>query len=287
MEPLVPSLLFSVRGGGAATNSRDWWEEALRRDPFLTIQIMPRATQRLHPEVVVDVAFPSLARKLESSNRTQLQAIADKIAPEIWEDRDNVLKWYEAGLPFLPNQHPKNDKEICLLMARHCRHRDFRIGSFREASSPALLRSDKDFMMQVLQIDPTLFVCASSSLQKDFDVIVAAFAKLHYWDAVQIVEDDRQDLAKDFEAQATRRLDLCETFYATVPFGVMRKGSSGSAAPLSMLNQGTETSASYVKLIAEYLGLPTSVGGTTEQLRLVRRARDKVKDALEDRLAHE
>jgi len=90
---------------------------------------------------------------------------ADNLAPEFWSNRDFLLCWFQLGFPFLdigPFLQPdwKADKEIFLLVAKHCcfGHRL----SF-EASSMSL-RRDKQFMLQVLELGiRQVFVVIGSS----------------------------------------------------------------------------------------------------------------------------
>lgn len=264
-------LLLTVRGG-ATTRDQDWWQDTLRKNPPY-LQLMSREAQLMFPTSVVN-SFTALAAA--SPSKEQVMRIADKIVPEIWEaSRDNILQWYRAGLPFLTNIHPKDDKEICLLIADCCSTR-FVSCAFREAASLPL-RNDKDFMLQAIQRNATLINCASKALQQDFDVTLEAFANLRFWDLVCFIEDDedRQDMAEDFVTQAERRMQLHENFFATLLCGMADESSV-----CAMLNQGAETSIAHKRLVAEYLGVPSS-----QQLLLLRRARAKVIGVLKERLS--
>ena len=261
-------LLLTVRGG-ATSRDQSWWEDALKKNP-LYLQIMSREAQLLYPTTVVE-AFVTLASAHPS--RDQILRIASNIVPEIWDNRENVLQWYRAGLPFLVNLHPKDDKEICLLIAQRCT--SFLTCSFRQAASLSL-RNDKCFMQLIIKHNATLISCASHVLQGDFDVALSAFARLSFLELVNFIEDgDRHDLAEAFITKAKDMLTLREDFIATILCGVNEEPSL-----CAMLNQGTETSIAHKKKIAYYLGVPSG-----EQLTLIRRACKNVSSVLEDRLS--
>jgi len=264
-------LLLTVRGG-ATTRDQCWWEETLGKNPSY-LQLMSREAQLMFPTSVVN-SFTALAAT--SPTRDQVTKIAKKIEPEIWNaSRENILQWCRAGLPFLANVHPKDDKEICLVIAECCSPQ-FLSCSFREAASLSL-RNDKAFMLQAIQYNATLINCASKALQQDFDVTLQAFANLCFWDLVSYIEDDedRQDTAEAFVIQAERKIQLHETFFATLLCGMADESSV-----CALLNQGAETSIAHKTRVAEYLGVPSS-----QQLLLLRRARAKVIGVLKERLS--
>ena len=260
--------LLTLRGG-ATHRDQSWWEEALKQS-LDYLQIMPREAQLLYPDVVVK-AFVTLASLHPCKER--ILRFASNIVPEIWDTREHVLQWYRAGLLFLLSVHPKDDVEICLLMAQHCT--DFLSSSFREAASLSL-RSNKDFILLAIECNATLISCADPVLQTDFDVALAAFARLSFLELIYFIEDgDRQDMAEAFITKAKDMLTLHETFFATILCGMNDERSR-----CAVLKQGTETSIAYQKRIANYLGVPTG-----KRLSLIRCACKNVSSVLEDRLS--
>jgi len=165
-----------------ATN-RSFFETLLAREPT-ALETMPQsAHQRLFPDLIMKT-FVALGQQSDLSLLV-VTKIAENIDETLWMDRRFVLRWFEAGLLFVASNavgddvvFPSawcDDNEIFLLIAQHCR-KDFRRDSFAIASNS--LRSDKEYMLQVLKLDTSLFSCASESLQKDFDVALVAFAGL-------------------------------------------------------------------------------------------------------------
>lgn len=260
---------WSIQSAGLARD-QSWWEATLRKNP-LHLQNMSREAQLLYPTAVVN-SFSAL-RKSHPTNE-QVLSVGLNIVPSIWESRENILRWYSAGLFFLPNVHPKDDEEICMLIAKYAGRDVSARLSFREATSLSL-RNNKTFMLQAIQHNATLIDCASKTVQEDYRVALQAFADLSFWELVTFIEDHNlQDEAEDFVMQATTKLKLHSTFSATLLYGV-----SDASSPCAMLQQGTETSQSYKMFIAEYLGVPQG-----RELRLLRQACKKVEAVLNERI---
>ena len=262
--------------------------------------------QKHFPDLV-SLALERLARqpKLGIGFVTE---VALNIAPAFWEDRSFQLAWFEAGLPFVGHETSsvafgatwKDDREIVLRIAQFCQEK-FRLHSFAVAT--CLLRSDKTFMLEVLQHAPSLLCCVKIALQQDPDLFLVAFAGdsgplytsidwyLRQYDHMAQSLDERNDVMAqwlDVERDLMmyllhrhpepRRLQFVHQFHAKLQskletFDVFRTAflpgmlqSSGSA--LAMLEQGTETST-YLKLrIAEFVGAMTN----RRELRLTRQA---------------
>jgi len=70
-------------------------------------------------------------------------------------------------------------------------------------------------------------------------------------------------------------METHDTFFRTVLRG-MSQSVDSLGSGLSVLNQGTETSVSYKKLIAQYLDVPSG-----SQLRMLSRASDNITWAME------
>ena len=193
-------------------------------------------------------------------------SLARNLAPEFWNDRSFVDRWFTAGLPFVDEVFPstwKSDQELFLLLAKHCRDGDLRETSFRSASPT--LRGDKAFMKRIIVLAPSLFCCATGSLVGDYDLALISFA-----DSELVVEDyllsgGSSDAVHAFLSTAMADMETYSTFCSTVVFGMSRHVDSGST--LSLLVQDTETSDCFKKQIAGYLGVPTG-----KKLRLLRRA---------------
>lgn len=222
------------------------------------INAISHEVQRLFPEVA-DRAISS-----DFADRA-IYDFADCIAPEFWEDRAFVLRFFgHCGLPFL-GQFPdawQEDEEIFLHIARNCRT-DFLSGQFKKASSS--LRNKKSFMMKVVEIQPSLFECAGPRVQEDFDFQLLVFADpLHT--QVELNNSILSGQVESFKAEAYAMLTAHQKFCSLVlPAISIMNVDSGCA--LSLLNQGTATALAYKKRIADFLNVPTG-----KQLRLLRQA---------------
>lgn len=247
--------------------SRQFLVAVLEDYPHLLVHLS-HETQKLFPEVIRQSFAPL-------GNHSKLQYdlcshIAARMAPELWEDRDFSLSWFGAGLPFVEEVFAaswKDDKEIFLLVAEYCRV-DLQPLSFTKASLS--LRGDQQFMKQVLERAPALLSCASERLKQDFNLMTLAFAAepLDVVHALLRGYAGQKNLVHDFCHEVELMLQRYETFTATILFGI---STSDSGSPLSILNQGTETSVVYKKLISQYLDVPTG-----KQLRLMRKARSNM-----------
>lgn len=78
--------------------------------------------------------------------------------------------------------------------------------------------------------------------------------------------DDEEDFWVDAFRTVQEKLQSHDVFVKVMLGGIMT--SKGGSTPLSLLNQGTETSSAFIKPIAEYLGVPMG-----EELRMLRKAR--------------
>jgi Domain of unknown function (DUF4116) len=240
--------------GASAALKRDeiFVQEALRQDPGV-LEYLPHETQCLFPDLVRQ-AFRPLGQHPEFKF-LDWNELANNMAPDIWTDRNAVIAWFEAGLPFLADVFPDAwtfDREIFLLLARHCR-REYLEESFSAAAES--IRSDKDFMIAAVVEYAILFFCASEELQLDFDLIV-------------LVCSSSEEAAGHFarEARCDGYLELVaqvhDAYMHSIVFG-MDKAANLSCA-LCVLDQGPDMWLAHT--VAEFLGIP--VGKEQRLLRL-------------------
>jgi len=257
-------------------NGRSFLEKllALHRTALL---YLPQAAQRLHPDIVRNTLEQYC---LWLPTNASLERRTAFLATELFEDRAFVLKYFEAGLPFVEDRFPaewRNDREIFLLIAKHCR-KDCRRESFSKAS--LALRDNKAFMLEALEHSNSLLQCATVFLQHDFDIIVRACAGP--CDGVEYYLDHRNydgqdDIMIQFRTRMARELNLHKTFCATVLHGISSCSGSSEASSLSVLNQGEATSVSLKMLIAQYLDVPIG-----KRLRLLRTAHKNLSGAMKN-----
>lgn len=239
------------------------------------LKFISHEVQLRFPDIVDRALQQSIEGDSQFEWRLYTQIAEEALAPEFWNNRDFVFRWFQLGLPFVDAnrfQELKEDKEIFLLVAQYCAPR-FRQQSFRNAS--LALRSDRKFMLQVLEIAPSLLSEAGPQLRKDFDACLVAFSSEQSVVQSEVVR--RQALVEDghgfsehdyvelFRSRVSAHLGEHRTFTTILLPAMSQTTESGCA--LAVLNQGAETSRSYKKRIAEYLDVPTG-----KKLRLHRQA---------------
>lgn len=263
--------------------SHDFLLAAAGRNARL-LQVISHDLQRRFPDVV----DRALRQANEGDNRIEIlleaDLIAEGLAPEFWNSRDFLLRWFELGLPFClrgPFQRFEwiRDKEVFLLIAKHC-HR-FRQESFGRLSWS--LRRDKKFMLQVLEIDPSLFRFVDPRLRSDFDLCLLGFSgdpnvvevDMAQRESAYEAGDDPEEsnYLDEFRSQVSTHLNAHKTF-TTIVLPAMSQ-TTDSGCPLAVLNQGAETSRAYKKRMAEYLDVPTG-----KRLRLHRQASRNLNEVL-------
>ena len=259
-----PSALKYV---ASRCTDRDLLADVLANNPA-ALQYAKGDALRRYPDLVMEtMAVLGADEQLSTSDA---QSIGASIDERLWNDRTMVLQWFRSGLPFFEhrsafNTHPhpfnalRNDSEVFLLIAKHSRSPGESF--FRYASMT--LRANKEFMMQAVKQNTSLFSCASTDLKRDFDLALIAFAA----DDLDVVERTfsfRCNFHVSFLRQVQAMLCLHETFCVML---------SCSGSTLAVLNQGTETVLVYKQLIAEFLGVPTG----NMDLPLLRRAYSNLK----------
>jgi len=260
---------------------------ALLQNAPYGLAFMSAAAQTHFPDLVVPTF--ALLNRMDRLRFTQkLRSVAANIVPFIWEDRSALLSWFRAGLPFLTNpvisrqnfpehhiaftQAWKDDPEICLLIARY---ENSPQSSF-EFAAP-FLRRNKDFMLQVLEIQPMLLrsIPRLAPMRQDFDILLQAFGRSraaieHYLKVGSPTLSETAQNVASFQAGVQELLQVHESFTKTVLLGM---SAASTESILSRLDQGAETSLSHKKILAEYLNVPTG-----KKLRLLRQARTNVMD---------
>ena len=261
-------------------NDRVFLERLLPLAPA-ALPKMSREAQRLFPDMIMNMFEVFVSQRCFSYWGVDVEGLPRVLAPELWDDRQFVLRYFASGLPFAASIFPaswKDDGEIFLLIAKHCQ-KDLRRQSFEKAS--VALRSKKDFLLQVLERDTSLFCCAAPRLQQNFDVALRAFAGPvknveRYIDASHY--DGQDDFVRQCHSKIGRMLDLHKDFVSTILQGMSPPNDDArDGSTLSVLNQGVETSIVFKRLIAQYLDIPTG-----KRLTLLRRAYSNLSEAMKD-----
>jgi hypothetical protein len=239
----------------------------------LALYHVSHEAQRLFPDLLVRKLAPL---KHLSDSVVYGKKLARRIDPALWWDRNFVETWFRTGLPFVLNSHQhkwKTDRTLFLLVAEHCSplHAEYSFGFACET-----LLNDKAFMTQIVELNPLLIKCLlhNSHLRHDFDLVLLSLAGSG--DAAREYLIRSPMLEPTINPGAMVRmiddnLALHDSFVKTIVCSTSTVVGT-SVCPLSLLSQGTETSANYMLLIAEYLGVPTG-----RKLRLLRRAEENLK----------
>lgn len=154
---------------------------------------------------------------------------------------DNLL-----GVP--PSAGAENDKEKFLELARrqdlsHTLKKDL----FCKASM--LLRGKHEFMQQVIDEDPSLFVCGTADVQQDLYLALHVFSQ-----SPKVVKHYVRDLASNGWSKHPSIKKFVRWMYEKLE--VMFGSYDGVVVQIidqSILNQGEDTSDHFQRLILQYL----------------------------------
>lgn len=257
---------------GPRAKDRYFWKALLDEDPFV-LRNLPFSIQRRYPDLVFD-ALAVLGRiPLPKEDMHMLYELTPNMVPEFWHDRENLRKWFTAGLMFREWQVRlpaalKDDRDVFRWIAEHCRS-GLKVDSFDMAS--AALRSDKQFMLECVTFDPRVLKCAIGPMRTDFDLALAACAGPRELVATYLEEVRfRAGQAKFLRAFHPRVRNMVHSNQSFHPV-VLRGMTSCSGSLLATLNENVK------KIIAEdFLDVSTTatqakfVGPATENLDAIR-----------------
>lgn len=107
--------------------------------------------------------------------------LLQKIAPEFWSSRKVVKAWFSQNYPYSEIHHSayKGDKDLLMELVKLADDdvRPWRIDidddTFRSLGGPLCI--DEKFMLQAVEVRPSLYWCADASLQRTFSIALAAF----------------------------------------------------------------------------------------------------------------
>lgn len=232
-------------------SDKNFLQDVIDMDPD-ALRFVSHDAQIQFPELVIDNLERFLALKSNRYGGTLL----GYIAPDMLTNSAFIEKWFTLGGDFSTGQFPdsfQDNEQIFLWVVRHGPKYSFSLASDR-------LRRDSEFVKQLIEIQPCAYFCASHDVQADAAVVIkalatgsGAFAK----DYVKRVHNTEhgEELLETFCTFLQLQLDWNETFMTSILLGISLQADA-SQRPLSVLNQGTETSLVYKKLIAQYAGVP-------------------------------
>lgn len=245
---------------------RQFTQMVLETEHIGALHDISTAAQCAFPDLIATVL--ELSGTLYSWDKEEddnVIGLADCIAPQLWYDHRIVTAWCHAGHPFLPQYFPdhwKSDPEIFLCLAKKGRDP---AASFQYVSIALL--SDKDFLLQVVSLQPSLFYHLPLALSAGDTFAVAvralAFGKQHDGgNMTAFANNDDVELSADWQpywrsiaTDIGTQLAAHESFVALI--------ASIQSGRLRSLDPGQQGRC----LIASYLDVPSD-----QELRFLKAA---------------
>lgn len=235
-------------------------ETVLESHPFAVVYL-PNEVQLQIPHTIGQ-AFARLPLWMNDLSKD----IKEEMDAGLWENRDAVLGWLKGGGE-LHSQIPqalREDKEILLTAMGNTKPT-----SLQKPTIPNSLKGFH-FMKQAVEKNPLMLDEAAENLSGNKDLSIAALSGPHGLIAPGVVlrhfmGDQTKILAHwtHVGESIRQRLRLHHVFVQLVLGSV--QFSDTKPSNLSILNQGEATSKAYMKLIAEFAGVP--VGEELGKLR--------------------
>jgi hypothetical protein len=233
---------------------RDVVREALSVSPWYPpsriVFVMQHDARVAHVDLIADAIRNEPGFDEDDGRDTDF---ADSLCEHMWSHKPLALAWISRGgwwVEGFPEEY-SSDKDILLALAEHSSDP---CETFEQVCSPELLR-DKEFMVQVVKKRPSLYWMVPSELDGDFDIMLAAHSGDK--DLLRVMElDEPEELEQvlTFARRVRKRIEARESF--TTFLAGMSKSAPSPSCCLPVLNQGSETSLAYKKLIADFVGLP-------------------------------
>jgi len=167
---------------------------------------------------------------------TPASHVAEAVQVDVWQDRDLVRTWLQAGGDFTQDTFPvslKSDKEVFLWIAEH---NDYPRDAFEQHAAPELL-ANTDFMAKCIKFNRHLFRTAHASVKQDLGIILLTFGadddycpERHHFDSGNI---DYQQFYDKGLAKINDELERNQAYFSTV----LGKFVQQSTLPLALLHQ--------------------------------------------------
>lgn len=195
----------------------------------------------------------------ENCGTTEANLLKDQVPAPLWSDRNLVVKWVSAGYDLHSNIPAKfhGDEELLLTHAKHFSwDKEGRYSySYPTGFITQELRSNKDFLLQLLRFAPARFVIDSFSYDLRQDAEVCLFACSQQWSRPHMnfynaPVFNPYPYEIDWRHQWARQLREYERFFK----GIVCGGVANSGSPLTILDLGPD--ANIKKNIASFLDFP-------------------------------
>jgi hypothetical protein len=245
------------------------------------IRLIPESVQVLVSNAISDAIRNW--RNEEASEGKEIRRSANwtgYISKDLWHNRDLVLSWASSGGYYRLSDFPieySDDEELFLLFAQH----DAR--TFDYASTE--LCSNIEFMRKAIEINGEVFLYLyPEDMKYDFDLATIAFSHSgahffldhHHYDDERnfclgdvvtfsdyVNEADIQFMQRYIEYIEMKIRDYNNFLQILKMVSILRVKGEGESfnhtCPIMVLNQGNETMTELMKLIYEYVGLPTGI----------------------------
>jgi hypothetical protein len=229
--------------------------------------------QQMYPALVA-----SALERLDLSSPDCQDVAYPNVHYSLWWNRNVALAWASAGGHFLDNfpDEFNDDEEILVAFLQN--------GDDDELKPTPRLLADKQFMLKAVKASQYYLAKVPKELAGDWDLLLAAMGnsingfldwnQLYKGGWVQDPAGDVKGFWIDKAKTVREKLQTHDIFVKLVLGGIMAS-AGGSITPLTLLNQGKETTLAFTKPIAEYLGVPMG-----EELHLLRKARKKLADKM-------
>jgi hypothetical protein len=233
---------------------RDVVQTAVEENGLALLSI-PDLSQRAFPDLVAK-AISNLTEEVLLNE--PLEFYEDHVAEELWSNLEVAEAWLKAG-GRIHNRFPdalKNNHDFGLLVAEHCDLDDF------DRGVSAQLLSDKGFMMAAVEWNSSAYLRAPDILRRDYDLALAAFASPnaselndYYRNAFGRHRDEQFLL--ELREKVQKKMKVHELFTKGFLYGMSER--AGPNCHVRMLVQDVETTLSFKRSIAEFLGVPTGM----------------------------
>jgi len=225
-------------------SAKPWWMAAMNEEmqvmfPHLVKQCIRDLVDRAERVRAAERAGDNggeeeTTKSLENpySEESFAACVVEAVREEVWQDRDLVRAWFQAGGDFKKKtdfpEALRSDEEVFLWIAEQT---DDPQQSFQHAA-PELL-ANKDFMAKCIKFDRSLFRKADDKIKHDLDIVLLAFGgeEGHYPSRYDLYNGNinyRQFLHQQL-ANINDEMERDDAFFSTV-LRQLAKGTTSSEA---------------------------------------------------------
>ena len=229
----------------------------------------------------MDLVLRSVARLPKyldyDKDRMSKYYVEKAIPDEFWFEYDFINTWVKSGLGFpMASAIGYEATKAWMRLRGLCLENTIQTKSMYHAEHYA---DDVEFMSRAIVHHPILYFDAKGDAKNNMGLMIMGFASCadQTRKAVLKYHFAGEDAVVDSCLKAIQeQLELSENFNSLILGNMLStQCTEDTGTPLTMLNQGEETSLVYKKRLAEYLGLPTG-----KWLLTLQQARQNILDAI-------